>query len=103
VVSLHSGFATTAANGGASEAAIMRQTRHRSVQVVRGYIRAGDLFQDTATAKFGLLVSCRGSNGRCWRPSDTRRIWADARPAYALMLGIGCPQRRRAGVCLWVR
>lgn len=39
--SLRSGFATTAARNGASEAAIMRQTGHRSLQVVRGYIRSG--------------------------------------------------------------
>jgi len=44
--SLRSGFATTAARNGASEAAIMRQTGHRSVQVVRGYIRSGDLFRE---------------------------------------------------------
>jgi site-specific recombinase XerD len=52
--SLRSGFATTAARNGASEAAIMRQTGHRSVQVVRGYIREGGLFNDTAAAKLGL-------------------------------------------------
>lgn len=52
--SLRSGFATTAASNGASEAAIMRQTGHRSVQVLRGYIRQGGLFQDTAAAKLGL-------------------------------------------------
>jgi site-specific recombinase XerD len=52
--SLRSGFATTAARNGASEAAIMRQTGHKSVQVVRGYIRAGGLFNDSAAAKLGL-------------------------------------------------
>jgi integrase len=52
--SLRSGFATTAAGNGASEAAIMLQTGHRSVQVVRGYIRAGGLFIGTAAAKLGL-------------------------------------------------
>jgi len=52
--SLRSGFATTAARNGASEAAIMRQTGHKSVQVVRGYIRHGELFRDTAAAKLGL-------------------------------------------------
>ena len=40
----------TAARNGASEAALMRQAGHRSVQVVRGYI----LFTDTAAAKLGL-------------------------------------------------
>ena len=52
--SLRSGFATTAARNGASEAAIMRQTGHKSLQVVRGYIRSGELFRDTAAAKLGL-------------------------------------------------
>ena len=52
--SLRSGFATTAARNGASEAAIMRQTGHRSLTVLRGYIRAGGLFSDTAAAKLGL-------------------------------------------------
>jgi len=32
--SLRSGFATSAARGGASEAALMRQTRHKSVTVL---------------------------------------------------------------------
>ena len=36
--SLRSGFATTAARNGASEAAIARQTGHRSLVVLRGYI-----------------------------------------------------------------
>jgi integrase len=52
--SLRSGFATTAAANGATEAAIMRQTGHRSVAVVRGYIRSGGLFMDSAAAKLGL-------------------------------------------------
>ena len=32
----------------------MRQTGHRSVVMVRRYIRAGSLFQDNAGAKLGL-------------------------------------------------
>ena len=52
--SLRSGFATTAARNGASEAAIMRQTGHRSLTVLRGYIRSGGLFNETAAAKLGL-------------------------------------------------
>jgi len=52
--SLRSGHATTAAGNGASEASIMRQTGHRSVVMVRRYIRAGSLFQDNAGAKLGL-------------------------------------------------
>lgn len=52
--SLRSGLATTAARNGASEASIMRQTGHRSVQMVRRYIREGSLFHDNAGAKLGL-------------------------------------------------
>jgi site-specific recombinase XerD len=52
--SLRSGHATTAAKNGASEAAIARQTGHRSVQMVRRYIRAGSLFHDNSSAKLGL-------------------------------------------------
>src|SRR5207244_2686122 len=40
--SLRSGFATEAAARGASERAIMRQTGHSSVEMVRPYIRDGD-------------------------------------------------------------
>ena len=52
--SLRAGLATTAARNGASEASIMRQTGHRSVQMVRRYIREGSLFHDNAGAKLGL-------------------------------------------------
>ncbi len=52
--SLRSGLATAAAAGGAPERAIMRQTGHRSVEMVRRYIRAGSLFQKNAAAYVGL-------------------------------------------------
>ena len=52
--SLRSGLATAAAHGGASERSIMDQTRHRSLQQVRKYIRRGSLFQDNAAARSGL-------------------------------------------------
>jgi site-specific recombinase XerD len=52
--SLRSGLATSAAEGGASERAIMDQTRHRSLKQARKYIRRGSLFQDNAAAKSGL-------------------------------------------------
>jgi len=52
--SLRSGFATTAARNSATEAAIARQTGHRSLVVLRGYIREGDLFREPAAAKLGL-------------------------------------------------
>lgn len=52
--SLRSGLATAAAEGGASERAIMEQTRHRSLKQVRKYIRRGSLFRDNAAAHSGL-------------------------------------------------
>jgi integrase len=51
--SLRAGLATAAAKAGKSERAIMRQTGHRSVAMVRRYIREADLFNDNAAA--GLL------------------------------------------------
>ena len=52
--SLRAGLATAAANAGVSERAIMAQTGHRSVQMVRRYIRDGSLFRENAAAKVGL-------------------------------------------------
>lgn len=42
--SLRHGFATSAALSGVEERIIMKQTRHRSVEMVRRYINEGDLF-----------------------------------------------------------
>ena len=44
----------TAGTRPAPERAIMRQTSHRSVEMVRRYIRAGSLFQENAAAYVGL-------------------------------------------------
>lgn len=52
--SLRAGFATAAARNGASERSIMTQTGHRSLTMVRRYIREGSLFRDNAAAKLGL-------------------------------------------------
>lgn len=52
--SLRAGFATAAAKAGASERAIARQTGHRSMAVLRGYIREGTLWEDNAAAMLGL-------------------------------------------------
>jgi integrase len=52
--SLRAGHATSAAMAGASERSIMRQTGHRSVQMVRRYIREGTLFRDNSAGKLGL-------------------------------------------------
>jgi site-specific recombinase XerD len=52
--SLRAGHATTAAIGGASERSIMNQTGHRSVQMVRRYIRDGSLFRENSAGKLGL-------------------------------------------------
>lgn len=52
--SLRAGLATVAAQAGKSERAIMAQTGHRSVMMVRRYIRDGNLFTDNAAAGIGL-------------------------------------------------
>lgn len=51
--SLRAGLATSAAKAGKSERAIMKQTGHKSAQMVRRYIRDSELFTDNAAA--GLL------------------------------------------------
>jgi integrase len=52
--SLRAGHATSAAIAGASERSIMNQTWHRSVQMVRRYIRDGSLFRENSAGKLGL-------------------------------------------------
>jgi|ERR1051325_7856201 hypothetical protein len=51
---LRFGVAKCGAEGGATERAIMDQTRHRSLKQVRKYIRRGSLFKDNAAARSGL-------------------------------------------------
>lgn len=52
--SLRAGLATAAASAGVAERDIMRQTRHKSLPMVRRYIRAGSVFRDNAAAAVGL-------------------------------------------------
>ncbi len=52
--SLRAGFATSAARAGVPETAIMSQTGHRSLPVLRGYIRRGSLSADNTAGKVGL-------------------------------------------------
>jgi integrase len=52
--SLRAGLATQAYLNGAGELAIMRQTGHRSLQMVRRYIRDGSLFRENPASKLGL-------------------------------------------------
>jgi site-specific recombinase XerD len=52
--SLRAGHATSAAIAGASERSMMRQTGHRSAQMVRRYIRDGSLFRENSAGKLGL-------------------------------------------------
>jgi len=50
--SLRAGFCTSAAEHGASLFKFMDVTRHRSVDVLRGYVRRADSFKDHAGAAF---------------------------------------------------
>jgi integrase len=52
--SLRSGLVTAAAIGGAKERTIMRHTGHKSVEMVRRYIRDASLFRDNPALKAGL-------------------------------------------------
>lgn len=52
--SLRAGLATAAAQAGVSERVIMQQTGHKSLPVLRRYIREGSLFRENAAAKVGL-------------------------------------------------
>jgi hypothetical protein len=48
------GLATAAAEAGVAERAIMKQTGHKSLPVLRSYIREGSLFRDNAAGMVGL-------------------------------------------------
>ena len=52
--SLRADFATQAFLNGATEVSIMRQTRHKSLNTLRKYIRDRSLFRDNPAAKLGL-------------------------------------------------
>jgi len=52
--SLRAGLATSAARAGKSERAIQQQTGHRSLTILRRYIRDGNLFRENAAAGLGL-------------------------------------------------
>ena len=50
--SLRAGFLTSAANAGASIFKMMDQSRHKSVETLRGYVRDAERFKDHAGADF---------------------------------------------------
>ncbi len=52
--SLRAGLATSATINVASERSIMVQTGHRSLAILRRYIRDGSLFRENAASKVGL-------------------------------------------------
>lgn len=52
--SLRAGLATAAAAAGVSERSIMNQTGHKSLTVMRRYIREGSLFRDNPSGQVGL-------------------------------------------------
>jgi hypothetical protein len=56
--SLRAGRAPEAAASGVEERDIGRHTSHRSIPVLRGYIREGIVFVNNASARPGLLPSC---------------------------------------------
>jgi integrase len=52
--SMRAGFVTTAAAANVNAETIMRQTRHKKLDTLRGYIREGELFTRNAASKVGL-------------------------------------------------
>jgi hypothetical protein len=46
------GSATSAARAGVPEASIQRQTGHKSLPALRGYVRRAELFKDHAGSDF---------------------------------------------------
>ena len=52
--SLRSGFATSTAEMGAEERNIMAMTGHRSIQMVRRYIKEANLFKNNALNKIKI-------------------------------------------------
>ena len=52
--SLRAGLATSGALAGATLEDIMRQTRHKSERVARGYVRVADVFKNNVAARVGL-------------------------------------------------
>lgn len=52
--SLRAGLATQAALNGVSERSIQEQTGHKSLPILRRYIRDGSLFRENAASKIGL-------------------------------------------------
>jgi integrase len=52
--SLRSGFITAAAQRGIEEGAIARQSGHRSISTLRGYIQTAGVFNDNAATQLGL-------------------------------------------------
>lgn len=52
--SLRAGHATEAARRGAPELSIQRQTGHKSIAMLRRYVREGDLFRENSAAFLGL-------------------------------------------------
>src|ERR1041384_6410482 len=77
-----------AAEGGATERAIMDQTRHRSLKQVRKYIRRGSLFRENAAAKSGR----RRSHG-------TRHHGPDPTPVSETSAQIYPPWKSVPGKC----
>ncbi len=52
--SLRAGLVTQAAINGVQELSIMKQTRHKSSDMLRKYIRDASLFRDNVSARIGL-------------------------------------------------
>ena len=70
--SLRSGFLTSAAEAGASVFKMMEVSRHRSVDVLRGYVRRADLFHEHTGATFLCLTGAMSGAGSSPRERSVR-------------------------------
>jgi hypothetical protein len=80
--SLRAGFATQAFLNGAAEVSIMRQTRHKSLNTLRKYIRDRSLFRDNPAAKLGLYFSMAKAPSATRTTSSRLDHLRNARPDF---------------------
>ena len=87
--SLRAGLATAAAMADVPEHAIMRQTRHRSVEVFRGHVRVASLFKKNAAAavtrSVDQLDAANGAAGDAETRIRCATLEAELRAAQTLL------------------
>jgi integrase len=62
--SLRAGFLTEASRAGATIAKMQEVSRHKKVEVLLGYVRSAELFEDHAGDGFFVIIGCRPATCR---------------------------------------